>query len=107
MSAWREKYKVHPAADVFPMMSDEELAELGADIKNRGVIEPVKFRGDWLLDGRNRLEAAERAGVDIGPPAHLPGVDPVIYVISANLHRRHPSKQARAELIVALAKLDC
>ena len=53
MSAWREKYKVHPAADVYPMMSDEELAELGADIKNRRVIEPLKFRNDRLLDGRN------------------------------------------------------
>ena len=25
-STWRDKYKVHPVADVFPMMSDEELA---------------------------------------------------------------------------------
>ena len=35
---WRDKYKVHPAADVFPMMSDEELAELGEDIKKNGLI---------------------------------------------------------------------
>ena len=24
--SWRDKYKVHPTADVFPMMSGEELA---------------------------------------------------------------------------------
>ena len=36
MSAWREAYQVHPAADVFPMMSDEELAQLGQDIKATG-----------------------------------------------------------------------
>jgi hypothetical protein len=29
MSKWREQYKVHPAADVFPMMTDAELDELG------------------------------------------------------------------------------
>ena len=26
MSKWRTRFRVHPAADVFPMMSDEELA---------------------------------------------------------------------------------
>ena len=32
---WRDKYKVHPAADVFPMMG-EELDALAADIKAQG-----------------------------------------------------------------------
>jgi hypothetical protein len=32
-SRWREKFKVHPAADVFPMMSDEELGVLAEDIR--------------------------------------------------------------------------
>ena len=27
-SKWRQTYKVHPAADVFSMMSDEELTKL-------------------------------------------------------------------------------
>src|SRR5262245_56896276 len=62
-SKWREKYRVHPAADVFPMMSDDELAALGADIKARGLLEPIKIRGDEILDGRNRLEAIERADI--------------------------------------------
>jgi hypothetical protein len=35
-SKWRDTYKVHPAADVFPMMSDEKLAQLGEDIKAMG-----------------------------------------------------------------------
>jgi hypothetical protein len=76
---WRDEYTVHPAADVFPMMSDEELAALGANILENGLREPIKLlRGkreqiaknafrqpEVLLDGRNRLEAMERAGIDL------------------------------------------
>ena len=39
MSTWREKYKVDPAADVFPDdVLDEDLAKLGEDIKANGLI---------------------------------------------------------------------
>jgi hypothetical protein len=40
-SHWRDKYKVHPAADVFPMLSDDELAKLGEDIKANGLQSPI------------------------------------------------------------------
>ena len=33
---WRDHIKVHPAADLFPMMSESELLELGEDIKKNG-----------------------------------------------------------------------
>ncbi len=74
---WRKRYKVHPAADVYPMLSDDELKALGEDIKQNGLRDPVTFwRHDeymaidlpvtgYLIDGRNRLEAMERAGLDI------------------------------------------
>ena len=103
---WRDKYKVHPAADVFPMMSDEELAKLGEDIAKHGIREHIRFLGDQLLDGRNRLEAAERVGfkVHAGYFDHLPAVDPVAYVISANIHRRHLTKAQQADLMVAAYK---
>jgi ParB-like chromosome segregation protein Spo0J len=107
---WRDQ-KVHPAADVFPMMSDEELAELGEDIKEKGLLAPVVFWEDddgneFLLDGRNRLEAMDRAGVEFNlhADATYDCTDPVAYVISANIHRRHLTKQKRADLIVAAIK---
>jgi hypothetical protein len=34
---WSGLFPVHPAADVFPMMSGDELDKLGADIKQNGL----------------------------------------------------------------------
>ena len=110
-SQWRERYKVHPAANVFPMMSDEELAVLGADIKANGISRYPLFDlvGDELIliDGRNRLEAAERAGLAIDDVVVEDNViigDPVARIISENIHRRHLTKQECADYIVAAIK---
>jgi hypothetical protein len=100
---------------VFPMMSDEELAKLGEDIKKHGVRVPVGFWGKYdgngrfhgeLIDGRNRLEAAERAGLDLDEihRANLTCGDPVSWIIALNIHRRHLTKQQQADLIVAAMK---
>lgn len=59
---------VHPAAAIFPLMSDEELAELADSIKKHGLREKIhafSVVGDgvtnWtVVDGRNRLEALRR-----------------------------------------------
>src|SRR5215216_5385141 len=67
--SWRDVLPTHPAADLFPMMSPEQLAELGEDIKAHGLISPIivwskDASGEQvLLDGRNRLEAMLRAGI--------------------------------------------
>jgi len=53
---WRDKYKVHPAADVFPMMSDEELEALGQDILENGLREPIK-----IMRVRKAKQIAENA----------------------------------------------
>jgi hypothetical protein len=112
MSKWRETYNVHPSADVFPMMSEFELSELGEDIKANGLRVPVVIWRDddasesLLLDGRNRLEAAERAGVDLGRCYERLCLDddPVVAIIGLNIHRRHLTKQQQADLIVAAIK---
>jgi hypothetical protein len=111
MSEWRQRYKVHPAADVFPMMSDDELDKLGENIKQNGLLAQVIFyededRNEFLLDGRNRMEAMERAGIEFNQHAHATwdDLDPVAYVIAANIHRRHFTKEQQAQLIVAAIK---
>jgi hypothetical protein len=35
MDNWRYDLSVHPAADLFPLMSEAELRELGEDIKKK------------------------------------------------------------------------
>jgi hypothetical protein len=69
--SWRDVLPVHPAADLFPMMSPAELRELGADIKKNGlrvavaVFKQQKHFPPVLLDGRNRLAAMEAADIGI------------------------------------------
>ena len=121
--SWRSIYPVHPCADVFPMMNKEDLDALAADIKAQGLQTFVTlYRASdgalFVLDGRNRLEALARLGVTIPKDPHtvarLPHkktqhifdilqqatTDPTTFVISANIRRRHLSKEQQAELIV-------
>jgi hypothetical protein len=60
---------VHPAAELFPIMTDAELVEMGNDIKKHGLRESIAIYVDpngkeWLLDARNRLKAMEIVGIE-------------------------------------------
>jgi hypothetical protein len=106
MSKWRQLFKVHPGADVFPMMSDEELAKLGEDIEATGLKHQIILTSDGLtlLDGRNRLEPMERAGIPLNRSVHVRHYgdgDSVALVIASNIRRRHLTKEQQADLIVA------
>ena len=95
--------EVHPAASVFPMLTDEELDDLAADIKDNGLQQPIVMSDGVLIDGRNRLIACERAGVE--PTfTELNGDDPVAYIGSANLARRDLTPGQKALLIAQMAK---
>ena len=123
---WRDLLPVHPAAELFPMMSPDELRELGEDIKKHKLHEPIML---WfpdpesnkpeLLDGRNRMDAMEAAGISVvrdewrGGGIHqllvdyigvYPPADPYAYVISRNYRRRHLTAEQKRELIAKLLK---
>ena len=93
--------KSHPAADIFPLMSPDELSRLAADIKANGLHEPIITIDDAILDGRNRLAACDVAGVKPRFTAYT-GKDPLGYVVSKNLHRRHLTREQRDAVIVKL-----
>ena len=90
-----------PAA-VFPMLPEDELAELAADIKANGLIHPIVLdETGALIDGRNRLAACRMAGVE--PRfASLNGHDPVAYILSSNISRRNLTKGQRAMAVAHL-----
>lgn len=115
MASWRDSYPVHPAADLFPMMSPEELQALGEDIKQNGLMSAIVLWTDdgrdsptYVLDGRNRLDAMEAVGIDTGKflsddwADTRSDADPWTFVVSANLRRRHLTLEQRVELHAAL-----
>jgi hypothetical protein len=98
------EYEVHPAASLFPLMTDAEIDALAEDMAANGQREPIiLFRGQ-ILDGRNRLLACARKG--IAPKFHneLPA-DPYVYAASVNLHRRHLDASQRAMIAAKLATM--
>lgn len=102
-------WPVHPAAELFPLASDDELAELTDDIKANGLIEPVWLyndpdRGTVLLDGRNRSIACQRAGATPTTRTYH-GADPIGFSISQNLKRRHLTTGQKAMLALKVEPL--
>lgn len=87
---------VHPYAATFPMLPDAELDELAASIVSNGLRSPVVVTpGGEVLDGRNRVEACRRAGVEPDTVVYEGG-DLAEYVIDCNVTRRNMSTGARA-----------
>jgi hypothetical protein len=105
MEVW-SSVDIHPAAELFPMMSAEEYAGLVDDIHQHGQREKIVMWQGQLLDGRNRLKACIE--LDIEPEViELPeDADPVAFICSLNVHRRHLSTSQRAMIAGMLADLE-
>ena len=111
------------------MMPDDELMKVGNDIKANGLRKPIEVRRHGRLDdkgvysydlelieGRGRLEAVQYAGIELGESdikeielkrerereREEEDDEVAAYVISANIHRRHLTKQQQVELIIAV-----
>lgn len=83
------RMEIHEAANIFPI-DEEHIAELGRDISANGQVVPIELFDGKVIDGRRRLRACELAGVEPKFTNVKPS-DPVAYVLSLNLHRRHLS----------------
>jgi len=92
----------HPIANIFPMMSDEELSELAESIESNGLRVPILLHEGKILDGRNRYQACESSGVK-PEYTEFEGDDPLSHVLDLNLHRRHLTSGQKA-IVVAEAQ---
>jgi hypothetical protein len=128
---WREHLEIHPAAELFRLMSPAELKELADDIKKNGLHTPiVMWETDdpddpdhpdyYLLDGRNRLDAMALAGlldVDgyklfelkhsatfLKRAALRNSRGPYAAALSLNVHRRHLTADQKRDLIAKVLK---
>ena len=91
-------YSIHPACVLFPMMPEDELHQLAASIKSKGLLEPITVYEGQIIDGRNRLAACKLAGVSptFTTLTYLASV--VDWVVGKNIERRHLDASQRAML---------
>lgn len=95
----------HEYADIFPWIEGEAYRALVDDIRKNGVLEPIVMLDGAILDGRNRYMAARELGIEY-PVIEYDGNNPLGFVISHNLTRRHLTESQRAMVAAKLAKMQ-
>lgn len=122
----------HELANLFPLIEGDDFEQLVADVREHGIRDPITILDNQVLDGRNRYRAmlelaktgevlgagwGHRAnetldGADLVPP-HMWFVrfntfdgDPLTWVISKNLMRRHLDESQRAMVAADIGKLE-
>lgn len=109
---WSDPKNWHSAANIYPLMSEDEIDKLSTDIAQNGLNSPiVLIREDGtvkLLDGRNRALALKQLADDDLEDADFtywvpsPYHSPVSYAVSQNSQRRHLTKD---QLTIVAAKI--
>jgi ParB-like chromosome segregation protein Spo0J len=98
------EFEFHPLAELFPMLDKESRSFKGLveDIKANRQYEPIWLLEGKILDGRNRYNACQHLGKEVVARDYV-GNDPIGFVLSVNLHRRHLNTSQRAMVAAKLA----
>ncbi len=99
-----EPIRFHEYAEAFPWLEGAALDALREDIRQHGVREPIVMLDGAILDGRNRYMCARELGIEY-PVVEYAGDDPLAFVVSLNLLRRHLNESQRAAAAARLANL--
>jgi ParB-like chromosome segregation protein Spo0J len=107
------QYEIHPLAKSYPVMDDEALQALAADIEAHGLKQPIWMFENKVLDGRNRVmawsmtERGKKAKGVIPAPYiwRFKGSfeDAEQFVFALNMMRRHLTVGQRA--MIGLARV--
>jgi len=97
----------HELSGIFPMMDDPALDELAESIRQHGLQVPICTYKGSILDGRNRYRAARKAGfrLDSYHWREYLGEDPLGFVVSQNLDRRHLTTDQRVQIGLKLVEM--
>jgi hypothetical protein len=104
----------HPLANLFPLIEGDEFDHLVEDIRANGLRDQIVLLGGQVLDGRNRYRAgmlAERVDADDITSANFREFDPeqdgepLAFVLSKNLARRHLNESQRAMVAARIANM--
>jgi len=86
-------------------MEGDDLAALAENIRQYGLQTPITLYEGKILDGRNRYRACQLAAVEPRTQLFPADRDPLAFVLSVNLHRRHLTTSQRALLAARIATL--
>jgi len=95
----------HPIADIFPLLEGQAFRDLCEDIAAHGQHEPIWLLDGLILDGRNRYRACVALGIEPIVRTFDAQRDPLQFVLSLNLHRRHLDESQRAMVAARVANL--
>jgi hypothetical protein len=98
-------YEFHELCQIFPRCTDEELQLLVSDIRENGLLTPITLYEEKILDGRNRYLACQMLNIE-PDYVEFDGNDPLPFVVSRNLCRRHLSESQRAMVAAAIIELQ-
>lgn len=93
--------QAHPAAMLFPLLTESEFATFKADIAANGLLEPIWTCEGMILDGRNRYRACCELGLSPVFRTYT-GSSPVAFVWSLNGERRHLTHGQRSAIAVEM-----
>jgi hypothetical protein len=101
----------HPLANIFPLIQAAEFEAFVDDVREHGLADKIVMHEDKIVDGRNRYRALVKIGLTDEEILRChtepldDGVDPLTFVISKNLKRRHLDESQRAMVAARLATL--
>ncbi|MEH6413858.1 ParB/RepB/Spo0J family partition protein [Pseudomonas sp. CGJS7] len=92
----------HPLCLSLPDMSAEAFDALVEDVQRSGQLRDIVLYEGMILDGRHRYRACIACGIE-PRTVEFTGDDPVAFVVSENVARRHLTESQRAMVAAQLA----